>query len=88
MAASENPLAHAGVLRTAEGARAATLPYFFLERYVPSYLREWAAFVAAVDDGTPTPVGPTDARAPLVIGLAAWTSVREGRAVRIDEVPV
>jgi myo-inositol 2-dehydrogenase/D-chiro-inositol 1-dehydrogenase len=88
MASSENPLAHAGVVRTADGARSATLPHFFLERYVPSYLREWDAFVAAVDGGTPTPVGPEDARAPLVIGLAAWRSLREGRPVRIAEVPV
>ena len=88
MASSENPLAHAGVVRTADGARAATLPYFFLERYVPSYLQEWDAFVAAVDGRTPPPVGPEDARAPLVIGLAAWRSLREGRPVRIDEVLV
>src|SRR4051794_39214976 len=87
MAASENPLAHAGLVRTAEGARATTLPYFFLERYVPSYLRAWDAFVSAVDGGTPTAVGPADARAPLVIGLAAWRSLREGRPVRVDEMP-
>src|SRR4051812_9904008 len=72
MASSENPLSHAGVVRTADGARAATLPHFFLDRYVPSYLREWDAFVTAVNAGTPTTVGPEDARAPLVIGLAAW----------------
>jgi len=59
--------------------RAATLPYFFLERYVPSYLGEWEAFVSAVANGTPPVVGVVDARAPLVIGLAAWQSLREGR---------
>ena len=86
MAASENPLAHSAVVRTAAGMRAATLPYFFLERYIPSYLREWEAFVAAVATGTPPPVGPLDARAPLVAGLAAWKSVRESRAVRTEEI--
>ncbi len=35
---SENPPAHAGVVRTSEGSRGARLPYFFLERYVPSYI--------------------------------------------------
>jgi myo-inositol 2-dehydrogenase / D-chiro-inositol 1-dehydrogenase len=79
MAASENPLAHSTIVRTAAGVRAATLPYFFLERYIPSYLREWEAFVAAVATGTPPPVGPADARAPLVIGLAALRSLREGQ---------
>ena len=86
MAASENPLAHTGVVRTAEGTRSATLPYFFLERYIPSYLRAWDAFRAAVDDGTPTPVAAADARAPLVIGLAAWRSLREGRPVAVAEL--
>src|SRR4051812_11323920 len=83
MAASENPLAHTALVRSAAGTRAATLPYFFLERYIPSYLREWEAFVAAVSAGEPTPVGARDARAPLVIGLAAWESLREGRPVRV-----
>jgi myo-inositol 2-dehydrogenase/D-chiro-inositol 1-dehydrogenase len=86
MAASENPLAHAGLLRTAAGTSAATLPYFYLERYIPSYLREWEAFVAAVSAGVTPPVTTVDARAPLVIGLAAWRSLREGRSVAIAEV--
>jgi myo-inositol 2-dehydrogenase/D-chiro-inositol 1-dehydrogenase len=83
MAASENPLAHAAIVRSAAGVRAATLPYFYLERYVPSYLREWEAFVRAVSAGETPPVTTRDARAPLVIGLAAWQSLREGRTVRI-----
>jgi myo-inositol 2-dehydrogenase/D-chiro-inositol 1-dehydrogenase len=66
--------------------RGATLPYFYLERYIPSYLGEWGAFVAAVSAGEAPPVGATDARAPLVIGLAAWRSLREGRPVSPAEV--
>jgi myo-inositol 2-dehydrogenase / D-chiro-inositol 1-dehydrogenase len=87
MAASENPLAHTAVVRTAVGARQTTLPYFYLERYVPSYLREWDAFRAAVTSGSETMVTAADARAPLVIGLAAWRSLREGRPVKVAEVP-
>jgi len=86
VAASENPLAHTGLVRTTAGTHAPTLPYFFLERYIPSYVREWEAFVRAFRDGSPSPVGPADGRAPLVIGLAAQVSHREGRPVRIDEV--
>ena len=86
MAASENPLANTGVMRTADGTRAPALPHFFLDRYVPSYVRAWEGFVAAVRSGGPTPVGPDDARAPLVIGLAAWRSLREGRPVRVAEL--
>jgi myo-inositol 2-dehydrogenase/D-chiro-inositol 1-dehydrogenase len=86
MARSDNPAVHTGSVATAGGVVATTMPYFFLERYVPSYVREWEAFVAAVRDGRATPAGTADARAPLVIGLAAWRSVREGRPVRIEEV--
>jgi myo-inositol 2-dehydrogenase/D-chiro-inositol 1-dehydrogenase len=62
------------------------LPYFFLERYVPSYVREWELFIDAVRTGATPPVSGADARAPLVIGLAAQRSLREGRPVRIEEV--
>jgi myo-inositol 2-dehydrogenase / D-chiro-inositol 1-dehydrogenase len=86
MAASENPLEHTGISRTAEGTSAPALPDFFLERYVPSYIREWEAFVGAVSAGEETPVGIVDARAPLVIGLAAGRSLQEGRPVRVEEV--
>jgi len=84
MAASENPYAHSTVVRTVDGTRTSPLPHFFLERYVPSYLREWDAFVDAVRTGTPPPVSGVDARAPLVIGLAAWQSLREGRPVALS----
>jgi myo-inositol 2-dehydrogenase/D-chiro-inositol 1-dehydrogenase len=83
VATSENPLAHTAVVRTADGASSAALPYFFLERYIPSYVREWEAFVQAVQRGGPTPVSGPDARAPLVIGLAAWQSLTEGRPVKL-----
>ena len=53
MAASENPPAHTGVLTTAEGAHRPPLPHFFLERYLPSYEREWQAFVGALRDRDP-----------------------------------
>jgi myo-inositol 2-dehydrogenase / D-chiro-inositol 1-dehydrogenase len=86
MAASENPLAHTGVVFTAEGASRPALPHFFLQRYVPSYLREWAAFRHAVRNGAAPPVSTRDARAPLVIGLAALRSLRDRRPVGTREV--
>jgi myo-inositol 2-dehydrogenase / D-chiro-inositol 1-dehydrogenase len=85
MAASENPLAHTARVFTAMGTQAPPLPYFFLERYMPSYVREWEAFVAAVQTGSPPPVSLNDARAPLVIGLAAWRSLHTGQPVRVGE---
>jgi myo-inositol 2-dehydrogenase/D-chiro-inositol 1-dehydrogenase len=86
MALSENPRAHTGSVLTGAGERRPPNPYFFLERYLPSYVREWQAFVEAVRRGEDPPVTTVDARAPLVIGLAAGRSLREGRPVRLEEV--
>jgi len=86
MAVSENPLAHTGAVVTASGLQRPPHPYFFLERYLPSYVGEWQAFVEALTRGEEPPVSTIDARAPLVIGLAAGRSLREGRPVRIEEV--
>jgi len=86
LAASENPLVHAAFVRDAAGVHGATLNYPFLDRYASSYVAEWAEFVAAVREGRDPAVGVEDARAPLVIGLAAWRSVREHRPVAIAEV--
>jgi myo-inositol 2-dehydrogenase / D-chiro-inositol 1-dehydrogenase len=86
MAASENPFVHTGIRRSAAGTAHPTIPYFFLDRYIPSYVEEWKAFVEYVSNGGPSPVTANDGRAPLVIGLAAWKSVREGRVVRCDEI--
>jgi myo-inositol 2-dehydrogenase/D-chiro-inositol 1-dehydrogenase len=71
VAASENP---------------AEMPTRFLDRYAASYELEWEAFVDSLQNGHPPPVGIEDARAPLVIGLAAWRSLRERRPVRVEEV--
>jgi myo-inositol 2-dehydrogenase/D-chiro-inositol 1-dehydrogenase len=86
MAASENPPAHTALVRTEEGTRTPPLPHFFLDRYVASYVRAWEAFVTAVRAGEPPAVTAADARAPLVMGLAASRSLREGRRVRLDEI--
>lgn len=86
MAASENPFVHTGIRRSAAGTVHPTIPYFFLDRYIPSYVEEWKAFVSYITEGGPSPVTANDGRAPLVIGLAAWKSVRESRTVRCAEV--
>jgi myo-inositol 2-dehydrogenase/D-chiro-inositol 1-dehydrogenase len=86
MAVSGNPPTHAGVVLTAEGESSSVMPSFFLDRYAESYERAWEAFVDAVRNGRAPAVGIDDARAPLVIGLAAWRSLRERRPVRIEEV--
>lgn len=86
MAASEDPRAHTGIVRTAAGEHAPSLPHFFVDRYVVAYLAQWQAFVAALRDGVTPPVTAADGRAPLAIGLAAWRSLRERRPVTLAEV--
>ena len=61
-------------------------PYFFLERYMDAYQAELEAFIQMlVEDGEPEVTG-MDGRMPVVIGLAAWKSYREGRPVKLSEV--
>jgi myo-inositol 2-dehydrogenase / D-chiro-inositol 1-dehydrogenase len=86
LAASDNPLVHTGVTRTAAGTRGAVLPHFFLERYRASYIAGWAAFEQAVRRGDPPAVSGEDGRRALVLGLSAWRSVRECRPVRTSEI--
>ena len=85
MAASDNPTSATARYWDTDGPHGRPLPYFFLDRYIPSYEAEWDAFVAMVR-GAPSPVTLADGRAPLVMGLAAWASVREGRPVAVAEI--
>ena len=85
MAISENPREHTAELHTSTGTRQQNIPYFFLERYIPSYLAEWTAFLEGLESGT-MPVTGRDGRAPLAIGMAAALSVRENRPVKVSEV--
>ena len=86
MATSANPLNTTTILHDARGGHASSLPYFFTERYIPSYLAGWRAFVDTINGGTRSPVDGIDGRAPLVIGLAARKSIEEGRPVLISEI--
>ena len=86
LAASENPFVTSSVVRDANGTRLATLPYFFLDRYTTSYLRQWDAFVASIASGVSPPTSGHDGRAALVLGLAAKRSLREHRPVLISEI--
>lgn len=85
MAESANPRSHTTSVHSASGTSQATIPYFFLERYVPSYLAEWHAFAEGLESGT-MPVTGADGRAPLVIGLAARRSAAERRPVATKEI--
>lgn len=59
---------------------------FFMDRYTESFANEIAAFVDAVLHDRPTPVTGYDGRVPVVMGLAAGKSYREGRPVKLSEI--
>ena len=84
LATSENILLNNTRVHTAAGGSGANLQHYFLDRYRESFVNEWAAFIDYVADGGPSPVPGSAGRAPVVIGLAAWQSVREGRPIAID----
>jgi len=86
MACSGNHDRHSARVLTGSGGSSPTLQRFFLDRYQESYTRAWEAFVAAIAERQPPPVGIPDARAALAIGLAARRSMAERRPVPVDEM--
>jgi myo-inositol 2-dehydrogenase/D-chiro-inositol 1-dehydrogenase len=60
--------------------------HFFLERYADAYRAELSAFIAAVRNRTPMPVGAADGRLALVLADAALKSMQEGRPVKVSEI--
>jgi myo-inositol 2-dehydrogenase/D-chiro-inositol 1-dehydrogenase len=69
-----------------DGFLSAKPPYFFMQRYAPCYVEEVRQFVECVRDDKPTPTTGTDGRAAVVLGYAAWKSLRENRPVRVSEI--
>ena len=86
LAVSDNPARHAGWQAGREGRSSQPLPWFFLDRYLESYRREWAAFHRYLVDGGASPVGTVEARACTTVALAADLSLREGRPVPVAEI--
>jgi myo-inositol 2-dehydrogenase/D-chiro-inositol 1-dehydrogenase len=70
----------------AEGVHSAKPLYFFLERYMESYVAEMKEFVESIRENTPPPVTGIDGRIPVVMGMAAKKSYLEHRPVRLSEI--
>jgi myo-inositol 2-dehydrogenase/D-chiro-inositol 1-dehydrogenase len=68
------------------GFLSAKPPYFFMQRYAPCYVEEVRQFVECVRDDKPTPTNGGDGRAAVVLGYAAWKSLRENRPVKVSEI--
>ena len=86
MVTAANPLTDTVTFSGSDGSRAASLPYFFLERYQPAFLSELQAFFACIRDDTLPSVTGADGRAPVVMGFAALKSLRENRPVLLSEI--
>ena len=74
------------VFRTAQAIRRDLPLNFFMERYAESYAREVRAFVEAVAQDAPVPVGGVDGRLSVALGVAARRSLNEGRPVTLKEI--
>lgn len=59
---------------------------FFMERYAESFATELQAFISAIADAKEPPVTGLDGRMPVLMGMAANKSYKEGRPVQLKEV--
>lgn len=87
MAVSDNRKPHEMRLhRTTETEAAAPYLNFFIERYHEAFMAEIAAFVSSVQAGSAPEVGFEDGRRALILAEAAYKSIAEKRAVRMEEI--
>ncbi|MDR2632668.1 MAG: inositol 2-dehydrogenase [Treponema sp.] len=86
VAVAENDLPNQVRVSTAAGVTEEKPLYFFLERYKEAYIAELASFVDAVVQHTPPKVSGEDGLENMYAALAAGKSLKEKRAVFIDEV--
>lgn len=61
-------------------------PFFFVERYVQSYVNEIYEFMDAVFEDREPAVSILDAKMPVAIAEACRISLHEGRPVRLSEI--
>ena len=83
---AQNTLENTVVKSTGQGVISAKPTYFFIQRYMPAYKAEWAAFVAAVQEGDDLPVSLRDGVQALAMAEAAQRSFDSSRPVRLADV--
>lgn len=70
----------------ADGVHSAKPLYFFLERYMDSFIAEMKEFTQSIRDDTTPPVVGMDGRIPVLMGMAARKSYLENRPVKLSEI--
>ena len=83
---AQNVLENTLVKSTTAGVNSAKPTYFFLERYMPAYKAEWAAFVEAAQAKANMPVNLSDGVAALAMAEAATQSAQSGQPVAMSEI--
>jgi hypothetical protein len=83
---AQNMLENTVVKSTTAGVSSAKPTYFFLERYMPAYKAEWAAFVEAVQGKSYMPVNLYDGVAALAMAEAATRSAQTGQPVALADL--
>lgn len=86
MLISENRKHHQVTRYSADATNiSAPLQDFFIDRYAEAFDAEIGAFVDAVENGTPVPVGFEDGRLAQLLADACFRSIDEGRTVLVSE---
>ncbi|HML47120.1 MAG TPA: inositol 2-dehydrogenase [Clostridia bacterium] len=86
MAAGENDTDTTVRVSTVQGVVGDKPQYFFLERYMASFVEEMKQFIRAVVEDKPVPVTVDDALSPVILAMAAKRSLQEHRPVRCSEI--
>jgi myo-inositol 2-dehydrogenase/D-chiro-inositol 1-dehydrogenase len=80
MVLARNEVQNTTIVADRKGLHEPTLPYFFLERYGSTFVRELEAFADTLEGAAVTVTG-RDGRQALAAALAAGRAAEEGRAV-------
>lgn len=86
VAKCDNTFPNSVAVSSAEQTSSAKPFFAFLDIYRQTYRDEMRDFIEAVETESPTPISGLDGRIPLVMGIAATTSLREKRRVKLSEV--
>lgn len=86
MAAGENDGDSTVKVSTAAGVVSDKPQYFFLERYMASFVEEMRQFIAAITEDKDVPVGIHAGLMSVVLAKAAKKSLDEHRPVKISEI--
>lgn len=83
MVAANNNTPDNDVYANADGVHIAKPLYFFLERYMDSFIEEMRQFVASLQNDASPPVTGLDGRIPVLMAMAAKKSYLERRPVKV-----